>query len=65
MSLDSFLRRGGHTWSRLVQARFEVQGNRPKETRAERDIRGTNADHAYRNEFVNSKEGRALYGEEE
>lgn len=24
-----------------------------------------NADHKHRNEFVNSKEGRALYGDEE
>jgi hypothetical protein len=59
------VRRGGHTWSRLDQARFEVQENRHKETRVEGDIHGTNADRAYRNEFVNSKEGRALYGEEE
>jgi hypothetical protein len=26
---------------------------------------GANADHTHRNEFVNSKEGRALYGDEE
>jgi hypothetical protein len=25
----------------------------------------SNADHMHRNEFVNSKEGRALYGDEE
>ena len=31
----------------------------------QRESHGANADHTHRNEFVNSKEGRALYGDEE
>ena len=40
------------------------KGNYTK-TQAGGESHGTNADHAYRNEFVNSKEGRALYGDAE
>lgn len=34
-------------------------------TQAREESHGTFADHTRRNEFVNSKEGRALYGDEE
>jgi len=38
---------------------------RDPKTQAREESHGTTADHTRRNEFVNSKEGRALYGDEE
>jgi len=48
------------------QEKLDIRRSRHAETLIKEDSHGgANADHTHRNEFVNSKEGRALYGDAE